>query len=62
MDEQRPARVIHLVARAEVHLFERFDDVEQTTGMDVDAGAPQDASEDQQILEESRHRPTGASR
>ena len=62
MDEQRTARVIHLVACAEVHMSERLDDVEQTPGMDVDARAPQDAAEDQQVIEETGHRPSLVSR
>ena len=56
MDEQRAAGVIDLVARAEVDVSERLDDIEQATGMDVDARAPQDAAEDQQVIEETGHR------
>jgi hypothetical protein len=52
MHEQRTAGVIHLVACAEVHMSERLDDVEQASSMDVDAGAPQDAAKDQQVIEE----------
>ena len=37
MDEQRPACVVHLVARAEADVSERLEDVEQTPGMDFDA-------------------------
>ncbi len=53
MDEQRTARVIHLVACAEVPMSKRLDDVEQASSMDVDAGAPQDAAKDQQVIEET---------
>jgi hypothetical protein len=53
VDEQRAARVIHLVACAEVHVFEGLDDVEQTAAMDVDARAPEDAAKDQQVIEET---------
>ena len=57
MDEQRAARVIDLVACAEVHVPERLDDIEQAAAMDVDARAPQEAAEDQQV---SRRRDIGA--
>ena len=53
MDEQRSARVIHLVAHAEVHMAECVDDVEQTPGMDIDAGEPEDAAEDQQVFQQA---------
>ena len=56
MDEQRAARVIDLAAFAEVHVPERIDDIEQATAMDVDARAPQEAAEDQQVIEETGHR------
>ncbi len=56
MDEQRAAGVIHLVARAEIDMPERVDHVEQPASVDVDARVPQDASEDQQVVEEVRHR------
>src|SRR6187551_4082371 len=56
MDEQRAARVIDLAAFPEVHVPERIDDIEQATAMDVDARAPQEAAEDQQVIEETGHR------
>jgi hypothetical protein len=37
-------------------MSKRLDDVEQTPWMDVNAGAPQDAAEDQQVIEEAGHR------
>src|SRR5688572_1576531 len=58
MDEQRAAGVIHLVACAKVDLSERLDDVEHTAGMHIDAFAPQDAAEDEQVFEEIRHAAT----
>src|SRR6478736_7352422 len=56
MDEQRAARVIDLAAFPEVHVPECVDDVEQATAVDVDARAPQEAAEDQQVIEETGHR------
>ena len=52
MDEQRAAGVIDLVARAEIDVLQRLDDVEHASGVDVEAGAPQQAAEDQQVLEQ----------
>ena len=36
-------------------MSERLDDVEHTPGMDIDACAPQEAAEDQQIVEKTGH-------
>src|SRR5262249_3186558 len=55
--QQRPARVIDLGARGEVDELERGDDVEQAAGVDVDAGAAEHRSEEQQVADEMRHAP-----
>jgi hypothetical protein len=39
-----------------VHVPQRFGDIEQATAMDVDAPAAEEAAEDQQVIEEVRHR------
>src|SRR6478672_11792006 len=56
MDEQRPARVIDLAAFLQVDVPERIDEIEQAAAVDVDARAPQEAAENQQIIEEMGHR------
>ena len=53
MDQERAARVIHVVARAEVHVAQRFDEIRETPGMHAEACAAQDAAEDQQVVEET---------
>ena len=45
VDEQRAARVVDLVARGEVHVPSASTTSSMRPGMDVDAGAPQDAAE-----------------
>ena len=54
-DQERAARVIHLVLRTQVDVRQRFGELGETSGMHVDARAPQDTAEDQQIVEETRH-------
>ena len=56
MDEQCAAGVIHLIARGKFDMSERFDDVEQSPRLNVDARAPQHPAEDQKVVEEERHR------
>jgi hypothetical protein len=53
MDEQRPARVIHLVARRQIHISEPLDNVEEAPGMNIDASEAEKASEDQQVIEKA---------
>ena len=55
MDEQGAAGVVDLVARAEVDVSERRDQIQQPPGMDVEAGGAQDAPERQQVVEEGGH-------
>ena len=49
MDEQRPARVIHLVAFAEIEIPKRLDNIEEPARMNVDPRATEDAAELQQV-------------
>src|SRR5881394_3875594 len=56
MDEKRAARVIHVLACAEVDIAQRFDELREASGMHVEPGAAQDAAEDQQVVEETRHK------
>jgi protein-tyrosine-phosphatase len=53
MDEERAARVIHLVPCGEVDVAQRFGELRETSGVNVDPGAPQDTAEDQQVVEET---------
>jgi hypothetical protein len=55
MDEERAADVIHVVASAEVDVPERFDELREASGVNLEPGPPQDAAEDQQVVEEARH-------
>ena len=48
MHEQRAARVIHVVARAEVHVLQRLDDVEQAPDVHLEAERAQQPAEDEQ--------------
>ena len=45
--EQRAARVIDLVARGEIDMLQRLDDVEQTAGVHVD---PEPAQQPESLL------------
>src|SRR6266511_4177606 len=56
VDEQRPAGVIHLVTRAQVDVLQRLGHVEQTSDVHLEAKAPQQAAEDQQVVDEARVR------
>ena len=53
MNQQCTAGVMHLVACAEVDMPKGVDDIQQTPWMHVDAGPPQQAAEEQQVIEQS---------
>ena len=55
MDEECAADVIHVVAGAEVDIPERFDQLREASGVNLEPCQPQDAAEDQQVVEEARH-------
>src|SRR4051812_9539689 len=55
MNEERAAGVIDLVARSEIDVPERFDEVRYARGVNSHPGASQDPGEDQQVLRETRH-------
>src|SRR4029453_14362191 len=52
MDEQRPARVIHLTAFAEIEMSKRLDDVEEPARMNVDPRAAEDAAKSQHVQDD----------
>ncbi len=54
-DEERPARLIHIVARGEVYVLERFNEIDDAAGQNGNAHSPQDAAEHQQVLEKAGH-------
>ena len=49
MHQQRPAGVIDLVARRQVHVLQRLRDVDHAADVHVDAAAPKQPAEDDQI-------------
>jgi hypothetical protein len=51
MDEQRTAGVMYVFPRGEVYVSQRFHDIQEASRLDVDARAPQDPAEDQQVVE-----------
>jgi hypothetical protein len=59
MDEECAADVIHVVARAEVDVPERFDELRETAGVNLEPCPPQDAAEDQQVVDQAGHRRSG---
>jgi hypothetical protein len=58
MDQQGAERLMHLVRRGEIDVRQRFYNIKQAPGLDVDARTPEDAAKDQQVVEEERHRST----
>jgi hypothetical protein len=56
MNEQRAACVIDLAPVAEIHVPECIDDIEEATAMNVETCAPQEAAEDEQVVEQTGHR------
>ena len=52
--QQRATRVIHLVARSEIHVLQRVRDVDHPPDVHVDRRAQQPAEDDQVVLE-ARH-------
>ena len=60
MDQQRSARVIDVVAVAEVDVSKRFGDVEHAPHVHVESEAPQKAAEDEEVAQESARASTGS--
>ena len=52
MHKKRPARVVHIVPRADVHVLECLDDVEHASRVHVEATATQQAAEGEEVLDE----------
>jgi hypothetical protein len=52
MNEQRPARVVHLIARADVYVRKRLEDIEHAAHVDVEAGRAQEPPKHEQVLGE----------
>ena len=53
--EQRPARVVDLVTRGDIDVLQRLGHVEQPSDVHLEAEAPPQAAEDQQVVDEARH-------
>ena len=51
MHEQRAARVVHVLARADVHVLQRLGDVEQAPDVHLQTEGSQQPAEDEQIAE-----------
>ena len=55
MDEQGAARVVHVLARADVHVLQRLGDVEEAPDVHLQAERAQQPPEDEHVREEGRH-------
>jgi hypothetical protein len=56
LDEQRATGVKDLVTRADVHVRERFCQIENSTDRDIEADASQEPTEGDQIFDEAARR------
>jgi hypothetical protein len=55
MDKQTAARVVHVLAPADVDVLQRIDHIQEPARMHVEAEAPQQAAEDDEVGEETGH-------
>ena len=55
VDEQGAARVVHVLAHAEVHVWQRGGDIEQAPDVHLEAEDPQQAAEHEQVVEQGGH-------
>ena len=52
LDEQRAAAVIHLVARAEIHVSERVNQIGEASRVNRKTRPPEDTAEDENVVYE----------
>ena len=52
MDEQRPARVVHLIAGTDVDVLKRLEDIQHAAHVDVEAGRTQEPAKHEQVFDE----------
>ncbi len=60
MDEERAARVVHVLAGADVHVLQRLGDVKQAPHVHLEAQRAEQAAEDEQVVEEGGHQRAAA--
>src|SRR4051812_12145440 len=54
-DEERAARLIHILTRREVDIGQRFDELRHAPRVNRNARAPKNAGKDQQVVEQTGH-------